>query len=131
MGRIAPEKFEDTQMLDFLNKAKQGKSNSIWFVLSIFLVFTYYLPYYAVMSVYFSSVRPVLSVSLLLVFLPTVFTQFLRAKLYVKLEDNTAPVRREVDYYEKCITSQEYLKETRNLGAFAVFYDLYRKKPED
>ena len=128
MGRIAPEKFEDTQMLDFLNKAKQGKSNSIWFVLSIFLVFTYYLPYYAVMSVYLSSVRPVLSVSLLLVFLPTVFTQFLRAKLYAKLEDNTAPVRREVDYYEKCITSQEYLKETRNLGAFAVFYDLYRKK---
>ena len=128
MGRIAPEKFEDTQMLDFLNKAKQGKSNSIWFVLSIFLVFTYYLPYYAVMSVYLSSVRPVLSVSLLLVFLPTVFTQFLRAKLYAKLEDSTAPVRREVDYYEKCITSQEYLKETRNLGAFAVFYDLYRKK---
>ena len=128
MGKIAPEKFEDTQMLDFLNKAKQGKSNSIWFVLSIFLVFTYYLPYYAVMSVYLSSVRPVLSVSLLLVFLPTVFTQFLRAKLYAKLEDNTAPVRREVDYYEKCITSQEYLKETRNLGAFAVFYDLYRKK---
>ena len=37
-------------------------------------------------------------------------------------------MRREVDYYEKCITSQEYLKETRNLGAFAVFYDLYRKK---
>ena len=96
MGRIAPEKFEDTQMLDFLNKAKQGKSNSIWFVLSIFLVFTYYLPYYAVMSVYLSSVRPVLSVSLLLVFLPTVFTQFLRAKLYAKLEDNTAPVRREI-----------------------------------
>lgn len=130
MGRIAPEKFEDTQMLDFLNKAKQGKSNSIWFVLSIFLVFTYYLPYYAVMSVYLSSVRPVLSVSLLLVFLPTVFTQFLRAKLYAKLEDNTAPVRREVDYYEKCITSQEYLKETRNLGVFSVFYDLYRKKTE-
>ena len=96
MGRIAPEKFEDTQMLDFLNKAKQGKSNSIWFVLSIFLVFTYYLPYYAVMSVYLSSVRPVLSVSLLLVFLPTVFTQFLRAKLYARLEDNTAPVRREI-----------------------------------
>lgn len=96
MGRIAPERFEDTQMLDFLNKAKQGKSNSIWFVLSIFLVFTYYLPYYAVMSVYLSSVRPVLSVSLLLVFLPTVFTQFLRAKLYAKLEDNTAPVRREI-----------------------------------
>ena len=40
-GRIAPEKFEGTQMLDFLNKAMQGKSNSIWFVLSIFLVFTY------------------------------------------------------------------------------------------
>lgn len=96
MGRIAPERFEDTQMLDFLNKAKQGKSNSIWFVLSIFLVFTYYLPYYAVMSVYLSSVRPVLSVSLLLVFLPTVFTQFMRAKLYAKLEDNTAPVRREI-----------------------------------
>ena len=56
-GRIAPEKFEGTQMLDFLNKAMQGKSNSIWFVLSIFLVFTYYLPYYAVMSVYLSSAR--------------------------------------------------------------------------
>lgn len=128
MGQIPAEKFEDTKMLDFMNKAMQGKSNAIWFVLSIFLVFTYYLPYYAVMSLYLSSVKPLLSLSLLLVFVPTVFTQFLRAKLYAKLEDCTAPVRREVDYYGKCITSQEYFKETRNLGAFSHFYELYREK---
>ena len=127
-GRLSPEAFEDTRMLDFLEKAKQGKSNAVWFVLSIFLVFTYYLPYYAVMSAYLSSVRPVLSLSLLLVFVPTVLGQFLRAKLYARLEDGTAPVRREADHYERCMTSQEYFKETRNLGAFAYFYEAYRER---
>jgi len=45
--------------------------------------------------------------------------------VFSKLEDKSAPVRREVEYYERCITSREYLKETRLLGAYGFFKNLY------
>ncbi|MDR1754449.1 MAG: hypothetical protein LBR74_06025, partial [Eubacterium sp.] len=121
MSRLSPVNFEDTQLLDTINKAEEGKANTVWFILSIFLTVTYFAPYYAVMGIYLFSVKPILAVSVALVFFPTLISQILNAKLFSKLEDKTAPVRRKFDYYEECITSREYYKETRVLGAFSFF----------
>jgi len=125
MCKLSPANFEDTQLLDNINKAEQGKSNTVWFILSIFLTLTYYTPYYTIMAVYLSSVKPIMALSVLLVFLPTLISQFLHAKVFSKLEDKTAPIRREFGYYEGCMTSREYYKETRILGAFTFFKKLY------
>lgn len=128
MNRISPVFFEDTNTLDSMNKALQGKTNAVWYVLSITLVFTYYLPYFTIMAYYLSSVKPLLSLLLLFVFLPILLTHFLRAKLYAKLEDTVAPVRREVEYYEKCMTALDFYKETRTTGSFEFFYHRYKNK---
>ena len=37
------------------------------------------------------------------------------------MEDKSGPVRRECEYYENCMVSREYFKETRLLGGFYFF----------
>lgn len=125
MSRLDPASFEDTQALDSINKAIQGKNEAMWFTGSILATFNFYIPYFLCMAVYLFSIRPILVVSLTLVFTPTLFTQILRTKVFSKAEDQSAPIRREFDYYENCIVSREYFKETRILGAFSFFRQLY------
>ncbi|NMB38739.1 MAG: hypothetical protein GX994_04090 [Firmicutes bacterium] len=54
-------------------------------------------------------------------------TQLIRIAVYAKLEDEAAPIRREYQYYKKCICDQKYFKETRILGVLCFFKDLYLK----
>jgi len=125
MAKLSPIDFEDTHKLDDINKAEQGKNNAVWFVLMFMWVFTFYVPYFIFMSVYLFTLKPVLILSIILIFIPVLFTQLIRTNVFSKLEDKSAPVRREVEYYERCITSREYFKETRLLGAYGFFKNLY------
>lgn len=125
MSRIAPVCFENTQTLDDMNKALQGKNEAVWFTGTILAMCNFYIPYFICMAFYLFTVRPLLVVSLALVFTPTLLTQFFRTKVFSKAEDEAAPVRREFDYYESCLAGREYFKETRILGAFSFFRELY------
>ncbi len=126
ISKIAPVCFEDTQFLDGLNKALQGKTEAVWFAGSILASLNFYLPFFIFMGAYLFLVKPLLTVSLLLVFVPTLLTQVLRTKVFAKAEDKAAPVRRQADYYENCMVGREYFKETRMLGAFTYFQQLFR-----
>jgi len=125
MSRISPICFEDTNMLDDINKAEQGKENAVWIVFLFLLIFTFYAPYFAFMASYLFSLKPILAISIIIVFIPTALTQLIRSRVFTKLEDKSAPVRREYEYYESCIVSREYYKETRLLGGFGYFKKLY------
>ncbi|MCK4257867.1 MAG: ABC transporter ATP-binding protein [Halanaerobiales bacterium] len=119
--------FEDTSNLDDINKAKEGVMNSTFFLFILFTLLTYYIPYILIMGVYLYSLKPILAISLLIIFIPVALTQFLRVKVFSKLADESAPLRREYEYYEKCIVDKEFFKETRMLGANSYFRDLYYK----
>lgn len=54
-----------------------------------------------------------------------IVSQILRSILFAKLEEETAPIRREYEYYEKCICDRGYFKETRILGAVGIFKKMY------
>lgn len=125
MSRIAPICFENTQILDDINKAIQGKNEAVWFTGTMLLTVNFYIPYFLCMAVYLFHIKPLLVISLVLIFTPTLLTQFFRTKVFAKAEDKAAPVRREFNYYESCITGREYFKETRILGAFSYFKKLY------
>ncbi|MDR0286415.1 MAG: ABC transporter ATP-binding protein/permease [Clostridiales bacterium] len=125
MNKIAPICFEDTSILDEMNKAIQGKNEAVWFTGFILIMFTFYIPYFVCIAVYLLKVKPLLVLSLLLVFVPVLLTHILRTKVFTKAEDKSAPVRRECDYYDSCITGREYFKETRILGTFSYFRRLY------
>ena len=123
--RLPPVVFEDTQRLDDINKAMQGKDEAVWFTGNTFTIFTFYLPYFSFMAVYFTRVNPSLILLLGLVFAPTLLSHVFKTKVFARAEDKAAPVRREFDYYELCMTGREYFKETRILGAFPFFKKMY------
>lgn len=125
LALLSPIVFEDTDKLDAINKAENGKNNAVWFVFLFSSIFIFYLPYFLFMSWYLFSLKPILATSIILIFIPTALTQIIRTKVFTKLEDKSAPLRREYDYYEACMVSREYFKETRLLGGFTYFKDLY------
>lgn len=124
-GKIDPINFEDTSVLDDINKANEGIDTTFGVYMVVIGSFTMYLPYFLFMGIYLYTLKPILVLSLMFIFIPVILTQFLKTKIFVKLEDESAPVRREFEYYEKCIVDREYYKETRLLGAFGYFKELY------
>jgi ATP-binding cassette subfamily B protein len=94
-------------------------------VMVTIIIFTFYLPYFIFMGTYLYTLEPVLLLTIPLVFVPVLLTQFLRTKVFATLEDESAPIRREAEHYEKAICDRDFFKETRLLGAFHFFTTLY------
>lgn len=125
ISRLKPIYFEDTAKLDNINKATQGCANSIDFVCKFGYIFTFYGTYIIAMFFYLFHLNKILALAILFIFIPTGISQFIRIRVYSKAEDKSAPIRRQYDYYEECLVSREYYKETRLLGAFGYFKKLY------
>lgn len=127
ISKLAPVLFEEPSKLDTLNKAEQGKNQAVWFVFNFMSIFTFYVPYFIFMGGYLFTLKPVLALSIFLIFLPTAATQIIRTNVFAKLEDESAPVRRKCEYYESCMIGRTLFKETRQLGAFYYFNRLYSR----
>ncbi len=125
IARLSPAVFEDTGKLDDINKAEAGKENAFWFVCDFIALLTFYIPYFLFMGWYLFSLKPVLAVVIVIIFLPTALAQLIRMKAFSDLEDESAPVRREYEHYEACMVSREFFRETRLLGGFSYFKRLY------
>ena len=126
-ARLSPSDFEDTEKLDYINKAIEGAQGAIQMTFIVISIATFYVPYLLFMSWYLFSLKPVLALSILLVFVPTAATQLVRAKVFAKTEDETAPLRRQAEHYESCMVGREFFKETRLWGGFTFFAKLYRE----
>lgn len=125
-GKIDAVSYETPALLDDITKAKEGADNSVGLLFTVAVVFTFYLPYFLFMGIYLFTLKPLLALSLVFVFVPVVCTQLIRGAVFTHLADEAAPLRREYEYYEKCLCDREYFKETRILGGFGYFRELYR-----
>jgi len=124
--KIDPVLFESPVVLDDINKANWGVHSSLGLLFTVTAIFTFYLPYFSFMGWYLFTLKPLLALALVFVFLPVAATQLVRSTVFARHEDEAAPIRREYEYYERCLGDREYFKETRLLGAFTFFRDLYR-----
>lgn len=125
IAKLSADCFENPYYLNDMNKASEGKKNAVNFVFTLKDILCFYIPYFTVMTWYLFRLKPILALSTALVFFPTIFTHVAKTRVGSELEEKTAPIRRENKYYEDCLTSREYLKETRMLGAFGYFKKLY------
>ena len=125
MAKLPAILFEDTRYLDAINKAEEGKNNAVRFITVCFSICFFYTPFFLYMAWYLFRLKPILVLSIVIIFIPTALTQILRVRLFSKLEDESAPLRRQYEYYENCMVSREYFKETRLLGGFHYFKRLY------
>lgn len=117
--------FEDPEMLDSIEKAKNGIDDNLLTACSVLSSITLYLPYYIFMGIYLRNVNPMLLIVLLLIFIPVLLGNYFRFKVFAKTEDEAANVRRKKKAYEDAICDLSTFKETRMLGAFHYFFKGY------
>ena len=125
-GKIAASNYESQVFLQTLEKAVRASTQegAPFFVSCILNVLFCYVPYVITMSIYLYSLHPLLILTIFLVFIPLLIAQVIKIRMYDTLEDTTVQDRREYQYYESCIVGKE-LKETRTLGAYGFFKNLY------
>jgi len=121
---ISPIEFENPERLDDINKATNGARAAVLFQNTISIVTTFYIPYFAFISVYLLKLQPMLLLAVMVVFIPKAIAQLLRSTVFTKLEDEAAPLRREFNEYYGAIVSAGSIKELRSLGAFGYFKKL-------
>jgi ATP-binding cassette subfamily B protein len=62
---------------------------------------------------------------IVLIFIPTLLLELIRMRQNFDFEDKIANRRRKTKYFESCIVSREYFKETLLNGSFGYFYRLF------
>ena len=120
--------FEETSFLDGINKAQKGVKNSVSLITGIVDATLIYIPYFLIIGIYLYRLKPNLIIIIFLFSLPIMFSQMFKSKLYARLEDKVAPLRRECDHYGECIIDKEKFKETRLLGAYTFFIKRYKNR---
>jgi len=125
MKRIDPASFEDTTFLDELNKAKEGVWATQMFAEIPLMIFAFYGVYFGSVGAYLYNLKPILLITIMVAFIPSLLGQIVRAKVFTHLEEESAPIRRENEYYQRTLCDREYFKETRILGAYQFFHQLF------
>ncbi|WP_346929633.1 ABC transporter ATP-binding protein, partial [Clostridium sp.] len=120
--------FEETSFLDGINKVQKGVKNSVSLITGIVDATLIYIPYFLIIGIYLYSLKPNLIVIIFLFSIPIMFSQMFKSKLYARLEDKAAPLRRECEHYGECIIGKEKFKETRLLGAYNFFIKRYKNR---
>lgn len=114
--------FEDANQLDYINQAINGAGNIVWVCLTLLDIIFFYTTYFVLMGIYLFTLKPVLSISILAIFIPCFISNIIQIKTFKDLENISAPIRRECDYYESCASD---LRETRLWGATEHFKKLF------
>ena len=114
--------FEDTDRLDEINKVKTGGSKVFWVGGTLLDLICFYGTYFLLSSVYLYTLKPILCISLLIAFVPSIISRSVQIRTFARLEEQAAPVRRKCDYYEACAAD---IRETRLLNANRYFQRLF------
>ena len=125
ISMLEPVEYEDPERLEQINKVLNGSKSLMWVGSVLLDIASYYITYFIFMGSYLFCLDPVLAISILVVFIPVVITKMADIWIFKDLEDDLAPERRKMEYYEKCLSGREYYKETRLLGANSFFTELY------
>ena len=126
-ARIDPLVYEDNRFLDQINKAYAGLQAVGNVVVSMLTVLLNQSVYIISMAVYMFTVKPMLLIMFCVSFIPNMVGSVVRKRLYANMEHKSAPYRRRYEYFEKCICSREYVKETRLWRSESFFKKMYRK----
>lgn len=121
IARLPGNLFEDVKVLECIEKANVGADKCYAVYNAIATILLFYVPYFIVFGIYLWSLKPILFLTLLFIFLPLVFNLFIRKRIVEKQVDATIPLQREKDYYEMELFSRETCKENRLYGSYSFF----------
>lgn len=124
-SRLDPLSFESSWLLDYIDNAGRG----IYFIdycsKNIINLFLRDIPYLFFVGLYLYTLKPVLFLIPIFIFIPVVVSQLIRTKMFIQLKDEKAPIERQLTKYASYMVETEFFKETRTLGCFSYFKKLY------
>lgn len=126
-GKLRLIDFETTNTFDDMKKAGLGSEDAPAASRSVISLLFYYVPFFTFTSVFLFTVKPLLVFAMLFIFGSVLISQLIRASKVYKFENRNTGLKRQTEYFERCITAKEYFKETRTLGAFSFFYNKFTK----
>jgi ATP-binding cassette subfamily B protein len=126
IAQVNLEHFERSETFDDVQKAVDGSSEIPAVCRDVLYVITNYIPFLIMMAIYFWSIKPILCIVVLAIFLPVFLSERMRSSAFYRLEVETVNTRRHSDYYAETIISRQFFKETRTSGATGFFFSLYR-----
>ena len=122
---LDPIAFENPELLDDIEKAKEGVSNAFNVPANYVVILTFYLPFFIVSASFLFTIKPLLLLLMIAMFVPAILMLIVRTRQYSSLEDRSAPLRRKFEYFETAVCGKESFKETRLFGAAGFFKKLY------
>lgn len=125
INRMKAIEFEDSHNIDELKKASLGSEDAPNGLRVVIHVLFLYFPYIVSLLMYLISIKPMLAFTIVLIFVPTLILEMIGMKHNFDFEDKIANRRRKTKYFESCIISKEYFKETLLNGSFGYFYSLF------
>lgn len=117
--------YEDVKKFDDIKKASLGNQEAPNGIRIIVQILFLYLPFILITSLYLISIKPMLVFAIVLIFIPVLASELIRMGFNYDFEDKIANRRRKTEYFESCIVSKEYFKETLVNGSFNYFYSLF------
>lgn len=117
--------YEDVSNFDKFKKASIGNDGAPNGIRVIIQILFLYLPFLLITSIYLFSIKPMLVIAIILIFIPVLISELISMRSNYNFEDNIASTRRRTEYFESCITSKENFKETLMNGSFNYFYRRY------
>jgi len=123
--KLPAQIFEDKDRLDDIEKANAGKDGAFWMYMTMHDAIFFYGTIYIVLGRYLWQLQPSLLLAFAFIFAPVIFAQIVEARIQAKLEEVSAPVRRQNAHYEDCLIGLKNMKETRLFGAYHFFKRLY------
>ncbi|WP_291580945.1 ABC transporter ATP-binding protein [Clostridium sp. UBA6640] len=117
--------YEDVENFDDFKKASLGNQEAPNGIRVIVQILFLYLPFILITSLYLISIKPMLVLAIILIFIPVLISQLINMSSNYDFEAKIANRRRKTEYFESCIVSKEYFKETLINGSFNYFYSLF------
>jgi len=110
--------YEDAVFLDKVEKSYSGANAGMAYLNSVMDLVFMYSPFIVFMAIYLWSKKPSLVLIILLIFVPTIYSQRIKKREYRKLEDELAPIRRRYKSLNQSILSLSGWREAKVCGAF-------------
>lgn len=117
--------YEDVKNFDIFKKASIGNGHAPTGIRVVVQILFLYLPFILITSFYLITIKPMLVLAIVLIFIPVLISELIRMSNNYDFEDKIANRRRRTEYFESCIVSKENFKETLINGSFNYFHNLF------
>jgi ATP-binding cassette subfamily B protein len=124
-GRLELIRFEASELFDGIEKANAGRGRGFDAMETVLCSLIFHGGYFLFLGLYLIQLEPMLVLGIFAAFLPVALSRAIRASAFYHTENKVAPLRREFNHYEACLTDRTYFKETRTTGAVPFFQRKY------